>query len=268
MVPTAPACSCSGCGTIRPPLVAGSQDQSSAVAELAARYGLAADAHGRLIALLDRLSRPEAPTSVHHGRAAVDVHLADSLAGLLVPAVREARTIADLGSGAGLPGLVLAVALPDARVHLIESQARKCAFIAGAATAIGVRNADVTCIRIEEWRAGRERCDVVCARAVAALPVLCEYAAPLLDADGVLVAWKGAVSQEEQDDAEAAAATVGLEAAGVLAVTPFAGSERRTLHLWRKVAATPSGYPRRTGMATKRPLTAKSLRRASNNAVS
>jgi 16S rRNA (guanine527-N7)-methyltransferase len=96
--------------------------------------------------------------------------------------------------------------------------------------------------------------DIVTARALAALPVLCEYAAPLLADGGMLVAWKGAVEADEASEGEAAAALLGLAPSEVLAVDPYPAAERRTLHLYRKVAPTPDRFPRRAGMALKRPL--------------
>jgi 16S rRNA (guanine527-N7)-methyltransferase len=224
------------------------------------RYGLESAGVRPLEALLDLLAAPEAPTSVHDPGEAVRVHIADSLAGLEVPELRDAALVADLGAGAGLPGLVLAAVLPRARVVLVESVGRKCEFLRTAAHGMGVMNVEVVWSRAEEWRDGRERCDAVCARALATLPVLCEYAAPLLRAGGVLVAWKGAVDEVEAADGAAAAAHLGLTLESVRPVVPFAGSERRTLHVARKVAPTPDGYPRRSGMATKRPLSAKKLR--------
>jgi 16S rRNA (guanine527-N7)-methyltransferase len=226
---------------------------------LVARSGLPDAAAGRLGVLLERLAVPDAPTSVHDPDRALRVHIADSLAGLEVPEVRAARVIADLGAGAGLPGLVLAAALPDAQVRLVESVGRKCEFLRATAAAMSLENVDVVWARAEEWSDGLGRCDVVCARALAALAVLCEYAAPLLREGGVLVAWKGAIDAPEADDATAAAAHLGLAPEPVRAVAPFAGSERRTLHVLRKIAPTPPGFPRRPGMATKRPLTAKKL---------
>jgi 16S rRNA (guanine527-N7)-methyltransferase len=74
------------------------------------------------------------------------------------------------------------------------------------------------------------------------------------------VAWKGVISESEAADAHAAAAHLGLAAEPVRSVQPFPGSERRTLHVLRKVAPTPAAYPRRPGMATKRPLSVKNLR--------
>ena len=213
-----------------------------------------------LAVLLELLEDPTSPTSVHDPAAGVDVHVADSLSGLEVPALRAARVIGDLGAGGGLPGLVLAAVLPDARVVLVESPNRKCAFIRDAAAAMGLTNVDVACVRAEEWQDGAGACDVVTARALAALPVVYEYAAPLLRDDGVVVAWKGEVTEAEAADGAAAAILLGLEEEPPLAVQPFAGSERRTLRVARKTAPTPPNFPRRPGIATKRPLSVKNLR--------
>jgi 16S rRNA (guanine527-N7)-methyltransferase len=227
---------------------------------LLVRYALPAAAKAPLAVLLQQLAEPEAPTAVHDPTESLRVHIADSLAGLEVPELRSAGVVADLGAGAGLPGLVLAAALPHARVVLVESAGRKCGFLRGAAADMGLANVEVVHARVEEWADGSGRCDVVCARALAALGVLCEYAAPLLTDGGVLVAWKGAIDEQEAVDASAAGEHLGLAPEAVRSVVPFAGSERRTLHVLRKIGPTPAGYPRRPGMATKRPLTAKKLR--------
>jgi 16S rRNA (guanine527-N7)-methyltransferase len=224
------------------------------------RYGLPPTVGPPLEALLLRLARTEAPTAIHDARVSLDVHIADSLAGLHVPEVRAARFIADVGSGAGLPGLVLAAAVPDAQIHLVEAAKRKCEFLRATVSAMRLSNVRVESTRAETWVEGLDRCDVVCARAVAALPVLCEYAAPLLRHDGVLVAWKGSVPESEAADGVAAAAHLGLRAEAVRPVVPFPGSERRTLHVFRKVKPTPAEYPRRAGVATKRPLSARNVR--------
>jgi 16S rRNA (guanine527-N7)-methyltransferase len=214
----------------------------------------------QLDALVEALADPSAPTSVHGRRRVRDVHIADSLSALEVPGVREAGRIADLGAGAGLPGLVLAIALPQAEVTLVESVGKKCAWMERTAEALGLENVRIACARIEELEGAPF--DVVTARALGALPLVCEYAAPLLREGGVLVAWKGEVGEGEEVDALAAAGALGLEREAVLAVRPYAGSERRTLHVFRKVAPTPERYPRRAGIAAKRPLTARSGRTA------
>src|SRR4051812_38132130 len=95
--------------------------------EIAVRWGLAGEAAARLAALLELVrDDPNAPTTVRDPALGADVHLADSLVALDLPAVRDAGTIADLGAGAGFPGLPLAIALTRARVSLVESSSRKC----------------------------------------------------------------------------------------------------------------------------------------------
>jgi 16S rRNA (guanine527-N7)-methyltransferase len=194
-------------------------------------------------------AEPAPPTTVSEPSEAANVHIADSLSGLAIPELARATAIADIGAGAGFPGLALATALPDANFDLIE-------VIARLAAAAGLGNAQPVPARAEEWAAGDggERYEVVTARALASLAVLAEYAAPLLAHAGILVAWKGARDPAEEAAGAAAAALVGLEPREPLAVRPFKGSRERNLFVYEKVAPTPERFPRRPGMATKRPL--------------
>lgn len=231
------------------------------LSELAARHELPDEAAARLGALLDALAAdPHAPTTVRAPREALRVHLADSLVALELPAVRAATTIADLGAGAGFPGLPLAIALPHASVALVESTARKCAFIESAAAAARLTNARAVAERAEAWTGGRDTHDLVTARALAPLAVIAEYAAPLLRGDGRLVAWKGRRDAVEERDAAAAAEQLGLAVEEIRPVDPYAGADHRHLHVMRKVAPTPARFPRRPGMARKRPLGAGTAR--------
>jgi 16S rRNA (guanine527-N7)-methyltransferase len=197
---------------------------------------------------------PAASTTVRDPTEAVDRHVADSLVALELEEVRAARRIADLGSGAGWPGLALAAALPHASVALVESAGRHCRYLERAVAAGGLANVEVVHARAEEWAAGIGVHDLVTARALAALPVVCEYAAPLLVEGGALVAWKAEVDPSEAAAGAAAAAELGLAAGEVVAASPYPAAERRTLHVFRKVAPTPARFPRRAGMAVKRPL--------------
>jgi 16S rRNA (guanine527-N7)-methyltransferase len=206
--------------------------------------------------LLRLLALPEAPVSASSARRAREVHVADSLSGLELKPLRKAKRIADLGSGAGLPGLVLAARLSDARVDLIESVSRKCEFLRMAGERMGLPNVTVVCERSEAWAEGdgREAYDAVTARAVGSLATLAELASPLLRAGGVLVAWKGVRSQDEEDQVGRAGPRLAMEPAEVRAVSPYPGSRGRHIHLLRKNGPTPNGLPRRAGMAAKRPF--------------
>jgi 16S rRNA (guanine527-N7)-methyltransferase len=230
---------------------------SERLAAVAARHGLRAAAQQALRVVLELLARePIAITSVREPAAAVDLHVADSLVALDLPEVREARTIADLGAGGGFPGLALAAALPAARVALVESAGRKCEFLRRAAGAAGLANVDVVHARAEAWPAGIGAHDLVTARALAPLAVVLEYAAPLLRTGGAAVAWKGRPDAAEEVDGEAAASVLGLTAPVARPVKPFSGAQERRLYVSSKVSGTPPNYPRRPGMARKRPIRA------------
>jgi 16S rRNA (guanine527-N7)-methyltransferase len=164
--------------------------------------------------------------------------------------------VAVIGSGAGFPGLPLAIALPTSQIDLIESARRKCQVIDRLASAAGIGNARAILERAETWAMteGREAYDAVTARAVGPLAVLLEYGAPLLRNQGVLVAWKGARDEAEERGAEMAAEKLGMERTEVRRVKPFEGAENRHLHVYAKTRATPHTVPRRPGMAKKRPL--------------
>lgn len=222
---------------------------------------LSEDVRARLGTLVDLLAAdPSAPSSVRDREQAWKVHVADSLSGLELEPLRAAGRIADLGAGAGFPGLVLALALPAARVDLIESVGRKCEFIERAIATARIENAHVICARAEEWGArgapegGRELYDVATARAVGRLATLAELASPLLAEDGALVAWKGRRDPDEEAELERGSARLAMRTAEVRWVGPYAGSENRHLHLVRKSGPTPPDLPRRPGMAKKRPL--------------
>ena len=166
---------------------------------------------------------------------------------------------ADLGSGGGLPGIPLTLALPDVRLTLIEAVGKKCVFLREAVELLGLgERVEVACARSEELTAvgsaGREAFAVVLAKAVGPLAVVVELAAPALAPGGLLAASKtAAAARREAAAGEAAAAACGLAAGRIvdLPLSPIPGS---VCVLYRKIAATPARYPRRPGMAAKRPL--------------
>jgi 16S rRNA (guanine527-N7)-methyltransferase len=212
----------------------------------------------RLEPVLDLLAGdPASLSSVRDPDEAWRVHVLDSLSGLEL--VGSPARLADVGAGAGFPGLVLAAALPATRVDLIESVGRKCAFIERAIAAAGLDNADVVCARAETWSTepapggGREAYDAVTARAVGRLSTLAELASPLLRDGGALVAWKGRRDPDEEAELERAARRLAMAAERVETAGAAAGFEHRHLHLIRKRGPTPADLPRRPGVAKRRP---------------
>lgn len=215
------------------------------------------DPRGRekLRLVLELLAEERASVSSVVDERAWRVHVTDSLTGLEVQELRSAERIADVGAGAGFPGLVLAVALPDAQVDLIESVGRKCEFVQRAIDAAEIPNAAVLNARSEEWATadGRKAYDAVTARAVGRLSTLAELASPLLKPNGVLVAWKGKRDAEEESQLARASESLAMRPESILDVGDRAGSKHRHLHVIRKYGPTPSELPRRPGMAKKRP---------------
>jgi 16S rRNA (guanine527-N7)-methyltransferase len=209
-----------------------------------------------LTTVLELLAAERASVSSVTDDRAWKVHVEDSLTGLDVPELRGATRIADLGSGAGFPGLVLAVSLPQASIEMIDSIGKKTAFITHAAATAGIPNAAAITARAEDVardESARESYDVVTARAVGRLSTLAELASPLLREGGVLVAWKGKRDEEEEAQMSRAAASLAMTPEAILDVGHRAGSEHRHLHVLRKSGPTPSDLPRKSGMAKKRP---------------
>jgi 16S rRNA (guanine527-N7)-methyltransferase len=173
------------------------------------------------------------------------VHLDDALAALELVV---AGPVVDVGSGGGSPGIPLAAARPELKVTLLESGARKCAFLEEHAAAFP--NVDVVCARAEEHAAGvgRDAYATALARALAPPPVAVEWCLPLVAPGGRLVLYAGDADDREVETAAA-------EVAGRLAqIVSVPGSERRRLLVVEKLGPTPERFPRRPGVARKRPL--------------
>jgi 16S rRNA (guanine527-N7)-methyltransferase len=200
----------------------------------------------------EMLDEPQNLSSVREMDAAVSVHAVDSLSGLLVPEVRDAPSLVDLGSGGGFPGIALAAALPHVEVTLVESERAKADWLARASRRFP--NVRVVADRSETLaREERGAYPLVTARALGPLPVVMELAAPLLQDGGSLVAWRGRRDAEQAQAAEAAGAALGLIHTRDTDVTPIPGASRH-FSVWKKTSPTPDVYPRRPGMAAKRPL--------------
>lgn len=179
---------------------------------------------------------------------AYERHVADALAGLhLVDAT--AGDIVDVGSGTGVPGLVLALVRPDRAMTLVESVQKKAAMLAAIAAELYAHNVDVRAERAEDLGRGedRDRFGVAVCRALAPPPVAVELCLPLVRAGGRLVIWAG---ETDRGAIERAA----LEVGGELELIEPAPGQRRSFVVVAKTTPTPERFPRRTGMAVKRPL--------------
>jgi 16S rRNA (guanine527-N7)-methyltransferase len=200
-----------------------------------------------------------ATTGVEHGLLGPrepgrlwDRHLLNCLAALeLVP---EGATVLDLGSGAGLPGLVWAIARPSLDVELVEPLLRRTTWLSGTVAELGLHRVTVTRARAEDLR-GRRAVDVVTARAVAPLDRLAGWALPLLAPGGVLLAMKGESAAEELAAALPTLARLGGVGARVL--HPGSGAVAATVV---QVAADPNA-PKARNSKARSPGRGRSIRR-------
>jgi len=180
-------------------------------------------------------------------------HFVDSLTCL--PYVAKGGRIADIGTGAGFPGIPLKIMEPEISLTLVESSIKKAEFLKSLPAVLGLRF-DVVAARAEEFGRSRERqsFDIVIARAVAKMNVLAEYCLPLVKVGGLAIAMKGPASDEEMKTSQVAIATLGGAVEEVKEFgLPLDGGRRR-LVLIRKTSETPPRYPRRPGSPAKKPL--------------
>lgn len=165
------------------------------------------------------------------------------------------KTVIDVGSGGGFPGIPLAALLPSARVHLVEPLKKRARLLEQAARELPLPNVKVHPIRAEEAGRGqlRNAAALVTARAVAALPELIEYVAPFAGRDGLIALPKGSRLEEELSDARFALSELACEYLATVPMRPEISEFGRILIL-RKTARTPLEYPRKPGVAGKTPL--------------
>jgi 16S rRNA (guanine527-N7)-methyltransferase len=222
----------------------------------------ALEAPGRWLALLRthaallEAAAPAVRTSAVEGQAAVRRQYAECLE--LLRIVRERQPggpWADVGSGGGFPGLVVAIAEPETAVVLVEPLQKRARLLAELAESLGLANVSVAAQRAEEAGRGswRDACAVVSARAVAPLPELLEYTAPLAAAGGLLALPKGSGLAAERASAVPALEALGCEEEAAIAMRPEVSSYV-TVWLGRKPSATDARYPRRAGVPARRPL--------------
>lgn len=199
----------------------------------------------RLERWLEALLAEPGLTAVCDPAEAWRVHVYDALA---AAALVDQGPVVDVGSGGGSPGIPIASARPELEVDLLEAQKRACAFL-GRATA-EFPNVRIVWGRAEEHGCGegREAYGTAVAQALAPTPVALEWCLPLVREGGRVILLTGEV------DVAVAAAAAGAVGGGRPELVPLTGSERRSLLVVPKVGPTPARFPRRPGVARKRPL--------------
>ncbi len=234
--------------------------------EETARLGLSLDAAARdrfaaYLAMLQEWNPRAALTAVTESAAIQRRHFGESLA--LLTVLRHASllppgaSVVDVGAGGGVTGLPMHIVDPSLRLTLLEANGRKCRFLEAVVETLALDGVTVMQARAEDAGrdpALRERFDVVVARAVAALPVLVEYALPLLAPGGVLATPKGSRFEPDLAQAAVAIATLGATAEAPIPLPLPAGAPPQTVLVVRRTGELDDRYPRRAGVPAKRPL--------------
>ena len=225
------------------------------------RLTVGPEARDRLFAYADLLSRYEKVNVIGtmDFQEILQRHVLDSLSCLMFSPMRATRNLADIGSGGGLPGIPLAVMLPDAEITLIESVGKKAVFLRYASDELGLANVEVVNARVEAVARDENRrgtYGICTVRALARLSVIAEYALPLLGDGGHVVAMKGREDADEWAEGERATAMLGGRLSGEIQVPQVSGVEQRDrrLLLLEKTRETPDAYPRKTGTPARSPL--------------
>ncbi len=184
-------------------------------------------------------------------------HFLDSFSCALAWGTQPPRRLIDVGTGAGFPGVPLRILYPGMKLTLVESVGKKAMFCEHIVRLLGLDGVEVVKARAEDIGcdpAHRERYDWAVARAVASLPVLCEYLLPLVRIGGTAIAMKGESGPAEAQSAEKAMKMLGGRLKQVIPVSLPGIADERYLILVEKSAATPPRYPRKAGTPMKHPL--------------
>ncbi len=213
---------------------------------------------GRFLGLMLEVNQTHNLTAIKDPQEAWTKHILDAMS--LVPLIAavepqpgsDGLRVCDIGAGGGVPGIPLAIVLPNAQFTLVEATGKKADFLRSAATSLGLSNIVIVNERAEnvgqDHRAHREKYDVAVARALGHLAIVAELCAPMVRPGGVVLAVKGAKAEQEVEEARKA---IGLVGARFVQVVPTPTGRVVVLE---KGTRTPRDYPRRDGEPKRRPL--------------
>ena len=197
-------------------------------------------------------------TAVRDRDEALQKHISDSLSCDFMEEYEAAENVIDVGTGAGFPGVPLAIVSPDKKFTLVDSLNKRLRIIDELTGELGIKNVTTVHGRAEDVgksKEYREQYDICVSRAVASLDVLCEWCLPLVKNGGYFVAYKGENVSRETEDAENAIKILGGKIAEIRKVqTEEESISGHVLVMIKKVKNTPSKYPRQAGQAKKNPL--------------
>lgn len=207
--------------------------------------------------LLEEWNRHMDLTAVTEEDETLDKHFIDSLTVLKSGFPGNAGSMIDVGTGAGFPGMVLAIACPELQVTLLDAQMKRLNFLQAVMDALQLKNVRLVHARAEDGarkKEHREKYDIAVARAVAPLNVLCEYLLPYVRTGGEMLCWKGPAVDQELETGKKAAAVLGGSIGSMTECAIHGRDWQHRILQIRKVAGTPGTYPRKAGTPKDKPL--------------
>lgn len=229
--------------------------------EAAAELGLHLEPHlpqfSRLFELLTEANQTLNLTAIRDEPGIILKHFVDSLTCLTYPNLLEAGSVIDVGTGAGFPGLPLAIVRTSSQFDLLDATQKKIAFVHRAIQALDLKNARALWGRSEELarqKVKRETYQAALSRAVASLATVAELTLPLVRVGGFVLVQKGIHVEQEIAEAKGALSRLGGELDQILRLKLPISKDPRSLIVLRKIAATPPAYPRKPGVPAKNPL--------------
>ncbi len=196
-------------------------------------------------------------TAIPDGAPSAKKHFLDSLNPPALSMVRSAKSVIDVGSGAGFPGIPLSIMCPEVSFTLMDSRQKRIAFLDEVIAIVGISNAKTLLGRAEsigQDESHREQYDVACARAVASLPTLLEYLLPFVKIGGHTLCYKGTEVDDEIQQSEVATKTLGGDELILENYTLFSEKQKLSIITTSKICATSTKYPRKPGKPAKYPI--------------
>lgn len=195
-------------------------------------------------------------TAITEGREVILKHFVDSLT--LLPCVKvQGKSVIDVGTGAGFPGIPVKIAAPDVKLTLLDSLNKRIKFLEEVCNKLGLKDVDCIHSRAEDGgrnKALREKFDICVSRAVANLSVLSEYDLPFVKVGGQLIALKGPTGYEEAEVAKKAIKQLGGEISDIKEIELPYTDIKHTIIFINKIKQTPTKFPRKAGTITKDPI--------------